>query len=149
MEMNQLFCRHVSVSLRMHTALQLQLGFIDYLTSTDAPTFTCYKPAVAATNLPNLDHNTLRCMWVFCDVAAPSTIGDRRAAPLLRFIPVDATTMQIAFETFTSPVQCLLSRRRGIQEVRVWISDSHDGEPLQLASDSIVRLKFSDPSRSG
>jgi hypothetical protein len=95
---------------------------------------------IASLNAPDLGRNSMRSMWVFADIVTHSAISNT-TAPLLRFMPVDATSHQISYETFGALMFKPISKTY-IRDIRIWFSESYTGEPLILSADSVVRLQF-------
>ena len=116
------------------------MGFIDYLSSNVGGLGQGESDTVIAINPLDLHRNTLRSMWVFSDIVADNLVYNM-SVPLLRFMPVDSTSHQISFETFSALMYKPISKSI-IQDIRIWFSESHTGEPIQLSADSVVRLQF-------
>ena len=65
---NKVFTTKFHFLIHFHQALQFQLGFIDYLSSTVGGLGQGESDTVIAINIPDLHRNTLRSMWVFFQI---------------------------------------------------------------------------------
>jgi hypothetical protein len=140
------FSEITAFEIRFSRALQYQLGLTDYLNADLGwiPINTMlnytYNYWNESKTFPELRRNTLRSLWVFCDIIQASLVGNNMQQ-LLRFMPVDTSTHQISYEVFGN-LQFHPIARSSIQTIRIWFSETHDGQPIFMNSDTQVRLEF-------
>ncbi len=68
------------ITFKVHFAkeLQFQLGYTDY-PMLDLGWFTIKNITIEAFHYPDLFRNTLRSLWIFCDIVQPSFVGGNLA----------------------------------------------------------------------
>ena len=128
------------IIIKIHFAkeIQFQLGFTEY-PILDLGWITISN-TVSALHPPDIYRNTLRSIWIFCDIVQPSHVGDKKL-PLLRFLPVDTSTHQISYEV-SSHLQFQPVGKNSIETIRVWLAEDERGIPLILSNDSYIHLIF-------
>ena len=126
------------LKVRLHPTLQFQLGLVDYL-SDDLGWVD--RVEVWGKHPCDMSRNTLRSMYVFCDIIEPNMVCDR-LIPLLRFMSVDASSHQISYEAFGRLIPRLVNKT-SVLNIRVWFSEFWHGQTsLALSADTVVRLQF-------
>src|SRR3981189_2666908 len=134
-----LFNIGVKVNIYLSKELQFQIGYTEYpmldLGAIGISNITYYAP-----HSPDIYRNTLKSLWVFCDLAQPSFIGSG-TKPLLRFLPVDTSTHQISYEV-VSLLQFKPIARSSVDTIKIWFAEDFRAIPMWMSGDSHVRLEF-------
>src|SRR5258708_4896400 len=132
----------IRLKIKYSRELQFQLGYTDYpMLDLGWITFGRNMNAtIHAMHPPDIYRNTLRSIWVFCDIVQPSHVGKNKL-PLLRFLPVDNSTHQISYEV-ASHLQFKPIGRNSIETIKVWLAEDERGIPLILSADSYIQLIF-------
>src|SRR5277367_314722 len=88
----------------------------------------------------DLNKNTLRQIYVFCDIIQPCQVGSEQRQ-LMRILLIDAATNLIPANLFIS-----MSTHRVIKDriniIRIWITEHLNSPPLKLRDTVFVKLIF-------
>jgi hypothetical protein len=128
----------VGLGLVFSPQIAMLLGFIKTL---DSPNPMIVSGCENRNVITNLDMLNIEKLWVFGDFVHPTMMGGVRAN-LLKVVPLDATTRDIAHHVFIMQDHVPVQRRR-IQKFTIWIQDEpFSNTHLQLKGEIIVVLQF-------
>lgn len=129
--------RGFDIRFKMHKMLQYILGFTKY-PYMDYGEFKISQSELTSTHNIDISRDPPACLWIFSDIVKPSYINNV-TLPLLRCVTVDKSTHLSAFETPTYEHYTPINQN-SISTIKIWISDSYVGNPLQTTCDFYVQL---------
>ena len=89
---------------------------------------------------PNLSNNPLKSMCVHCDIIEGSYVG-KNQSPLLRILPVNIFSHLVSYESF-AVLQYRHINKNNVSTISIWITETPDGEIIDLRTALIVKLQF-------
>ena len=92
----------------------------------------------------DMSRNTLKTIWLFCNIVAPTIVGHDTLAPLLRIIPADSIHESHSNHTFINP-QFKKSNQIRVDSVKIWLCEEaphlREFVPLNINGDVHIRLE--------
>ena len=145
------FHKATNFSMKINRFMQYQLGFtINSLFDMGWINWYARNEAIETTKLPtlywygseppNLSNNPLRSMCVHCDIIEGSYVG-KSQKPLLRVLPVNIISHIVSYESF-AVLQYRHINKNNVSAISVWLTETPDGEPIDLRSLVIIKLQF-------
>src|SRR5277367_5127247 len=144
------YFKYVSIAIHFAPTLAYILGFSDYMAidvgwqdkfSDGSHTHNKQQYYTRRAMSPfDFNKNTLRQIYVFCDIIQPCQVGSEQRQ-LMRILPIDATTNLIPANLFISMATHRVIKDR-INIIRIWITEHLNSPPLKLRDTVFVKLIF-------
>src|SRR3981189_383909 len=148
---SEAFAKDTNFSMKINRRMQYQLGFTlnslfdmgwvewyprkEKLETTTIPSLYWY-----GYDSPNLSNNPLTPMCVHCDMIDGSYVG-KAVKPMLRVLPVNMIAHLVSYESFAA-LQYRHINKNNVSTISIWITETPDGDPIELRSVVFVKLQF-------
>ena len=145
------FAKDTNFSMKINRRMQYQLGFTinslfdmgwvrwyerkETLETTKIPSLYWY-----GYDSPNISNNPLKSMCVHCDIIDGSYVGKTKKS-LLRVLPVNVLSHLVTYESFAALQHRHISKNN-VSAISIWITETPDGDPIELSSAVILKLQF-------